>query len=81
MRRIATTILSTIVGLALMLAAAGLVLVSTLAVADIRQPIAHALALAGELIFGTAVLAGATFLTTRTVVWFAGDGSLEGRRR
>ena len=81
MRRLATTILSTITGLALMLAAVGLVLVSTLAVADIRRPIAHALALAGELIFGTAVLAGATFLTTKAAVWFAGEEPLEGRRR
>jgi hypothetical protein len=73
MRRIAITILSTIAGLALMLATVGLVFVSTLAVADIRQPIAHALALAGELIFGTAVLAGATFLTTKAAVWLAGE--------
>ena len=73
MRRIATTILFTIVGLLLMLAAVGLVLVSTLAVADIRQPIAHALALAADLVFGTAILVGATFLTTRAALWFAGE--------
>ena len=73
MRRIAITILSTIAGLALMLAAVGLVLVSTFAAADIHQPVAHALALAGELIFGTVVLTGATFLATRAAVWFAGE--------
>jgi len=73
MRRLATTILSTITGLALMLAAVGLVLVSTLAAAAVRSPVAHALALAGELIFGTAVLTGATFLTTKAAVWLAGE--------
>ena len=73
MRRIATTILSTIVGLVLMLAAVALVLISTFAAADIRQPIAHAFALAAALLFGTAVLSGATFLTTQAAVRFAGE--------
>ncbi len=73
MRRIVTTIVFTLTGLALMLVAVGLVLVSTFAAADIRQTLAHALALAGALVFGTAVLAGATFLTTRAAVWFAGE--------
>ena len=73
MRRIAITILSTITGLTLMLPAVALLFAANLAVADIRRPAAHALALAGELIFGAAVLAGATFLTTRATVWFAGQ--------
>ncbi len=73
MARIAITILSTLVGLALMLAAVGFVLVSALAVAGIRQPAAHALALAGELISGITLLVGATFLASRFAVWLAGE--------
>jgi hypothetical protein len=73
LRGIATTILSTIVGLVLMLAAVGLVLVSTLVAAEVRQPVAHAFAVAGTLLFGTAALSGATFLTTQAAVRFAGE--------
>jgi hypothetical protein len=76
MRRVTATILSMIVGLALMLVAVGLVLVSTLAVASIHQPLAHALALAGALVFGIALLTGATFLATRVAVWLAGQRPL-----
>jgi hypothetical protein len=73
LRRIANTILFTLVGLLLMLAAVALVLISTLVATEIQQPIAHALALAGTLIFGTAALSGATFLTTQAAVRFVGE--------
>jgi len=73
MRRVANTILFAIVGLVLMLAAVALVVISTLATAEIQQPIAHAFALAGTLLLGTVALCGATFLTTQAAVRFAGE--------
>ena len=66
--RLATTVLSTLVGLIVLLAAAGLVLIVTMAVAEIRQPVAHALAVAAALLFGTGALVGAVFLAMHVAV-------------
>jgi hypothetical protein len=71
--RLATTVLSTLVGLIVLLAAAGLVLVVTLAVAEIHQPVAHALAVAAALLFGTGALVGAVFLATHVAVHLVGE--------
>ncbi len=74
MNRIANTILSTLVGLFVLLAAVGAVLVASLAIAAIHQPLAHALAVAAVLLFGGGALVGSVYLATRFAVWlFAGE--------
>ena len=74
MNRIARTILSTLVGLLVLLAAVGAVLAASLAIAEIHQPLAHALAAAAVLLLGSGALVGSVFLATRFAVWlFAAD--------
>jgi hypothetical protein len=73
--RAAATILSASVGLIVMLAAAGAVLMATLAVAEIRHPLLHAISIAAELVFGVGLLVGSVFFATQFTVWVTGKSS------
>ena len=68
MNRAARVILSTLIGLVLLLGAVGAVLLGLLAVTAIQQPLAHALAVAAELVAGTALLIAAVYLTMQIAV-------------
>jgi hypothetical protein len=70
--RVAETILTASVGLIVVLAAAGAVLMATLAVAEIRHPLLQAISIAAELVAGAGLLVGSVFFATRFTVWVAG---------
>jgi hypothetical protein len=58
-----------------MLAAAGAVLLATLAVAEIRHPLLHAISIAAELVFGVGLLVGSIFFATRFTARVMGKSS------
>ena len=70
--RVATTLLSASVGLIVMLGAVGGVLITTLAVAEIANPVFHAISVAVELALGIGLLVGSVFFATRFTVWLTG---------
>ena len=70
--RVATTLLSASVGLIVMLGAVGAVLITTLAVAEIGNPVFHAISIAAELALGIGLLVGSVFFATRFTVWLTG---------
>lgn len=63
--RVAATILSASVGLIVMLAAVGAVLIAILAAPDIRNPLLRAISISAQLVFGAGLLVGSVYIATQ----------------
>lgn len=74
-KRVAATILSASVGLLVVLTAAGALLMATLAVGEIRDPVLRAIFTATELALGVGLLVGSVFFATQFTVWVTGKSS------
>jgi hypothetical protein len=73
--RVAVTFVSASFGLIVMLAAVSAVLIATLAVSAVHNPLLHAVSLVAQLIFGVALLVGSVYIATRFAVRVCGKFS------
>ncbi len=74
-RRVAAAILSASVGLVVVLTATGALLMATLAVGEIRDPVLRAISITTELAVGVGLLVGSVFFATQFTVWVTGKSS------
>ncbi len=74
MKRLLAAVLAMILGVALTLAAVGVLMLATRSIERMASPLLRALAIGAVLCLGVALLVGSVFLATRLAVWLSGKG-------